>query len=541
MLEIEYSEEQRKVSLLLSDPIELPIKLFEIKQLLHNSPYKEYYLLEETVALICSQDWVPDTQPIVIAEARDAAVDIELSEDGMKALAHFHPAEGGDALTQVKIIDSLRKAKVYKGIRKRIINELIAHEAVQKTHVIATGQEPSEGSETQFETLVTPIQQRKLVPQMRDDGTMDMHDLGDIGTVTEDEPLLKRLPASAGENGYTVSGEVVFSIPPEDLQLVCGEGTKISPNDPNLLLASREGVPVEIDNGMKVDDILLVNKDADLSIGNIDYHGSVMIKGDVKEGMSIKSQGDIIVNGFVEPAYLEAKGSITIGQGVIGNQKEDVSETPSRNEFSAVIIAGGTLTARYAQHAFLKGGDVQLSMQILHCLVESDTFIQVGGDGQRNAKLVGGYLCAETKIAAGVIGAPSMTKTILDFSGPFNQLAKKRRSLNDQKKIKEEAIISIERSSAKLDASSASAGKDEKISEVTESEQSLNREIAALDAQLDILKAERQILKRNVSVKVFNKLYPGVEIRLADEVDVVREEHRAGSFRFEDDILVFDR
>lgn len=541
MLEIEYSDEQRVVSLLLVDPIELPLKLFEIKQLLNNSPYKEFSLLVETLARICKDDWLPDAQPIVIAEARDAEVDVCVSEDGMTALAHFKPSKGGEQLNQKKIIDRLRKAKVYKGIRSRVIQELIVHEPEEKTHTIAFGQEPTEGTATCFENLVTPIQQRELVPQMREDGTMDMHDLGDIGTVEEDTPLLKKMPSSSGDNGYTVSGEVVFSIPPDDVPLCSGEGTKISPNDANILLASRQGVPVAIDNGMKVDDILMISKDADLSIGNIDYHGSVMIKGDVKEGMSIKSQGDIIINGFVEPAYIEAKGNIAIGQGVIGNHKEEVGESPSAEKFSTLIIAGGMLTARYAQHAFLKASEVQLGTQLLHCLVEATNKIQVGGEGQKNAKLVGGYLYAENMVAAGIMGAPSFTKTILDFSAPFSQLAKERKLLIEKKKNNTHLFESIEQAKKQLDVLPESSQKEEKLNKVNESELLFHKEVAATEAELDRLKIKRQALKENVSVKVFSKLYPGVEIRLADEIDIVREEHRAGSFRFADDILVFDR
>lgn len=541
MLEIEYFEDSRTVQLHLVDPIELPVKLFEVKQLLHNSDYKNFHLLEERLMQISSPEWVPDSQPIIIAEARDAYIEIEVSGDGMEAIAKFFPSQGGDELTQKKIIDTLRENIVYKGIRQRVITELIEQKTGNSSYLIATGKMPEDGAAACFEYLVTPIQQRQLVPQMREDGTMDMHDLGDIGTVEEQQPLMRKLPSTAGENGYTVSGEVVFSNPLEDIPIAVGEGTVLSSKDVNLLLASRKGVPVEIENGIKVDDILMVNKNADLSIGNIDYHGSVIITGDVKEGMVIKAKGDLTVNGFVEPAHLEAVGNITIGQGVIGNHKEEPGNSLGRESYSTTVVAGATVSARFAQHAFLKGVDVQLSTQLLHCLVEADNNIQVGGEGQKNAKLVGGYLNAKNQISAGVMGAPSQTKTILDFSEPFNDLSNKIKEVLDTKKKKLHFSESIEKAKDQLSALPASVERDEKLKKVDASEQALQKEIVFLEAELESLKKKRQLLKREVSVKVFDKLYPGVEIRLADEVDVVREEHRAGTFRFEDDILIFDR
>lgn len=541
MLELNYNEEQRCLILELGEDTPLPLNVPEINQLFKASDHSGMHLFSDRIADICTADWQPTDEPIIIAEARDASVEIEISDDQMKAFAHFHPAEGGDDLNQQKIIDSLRKGKVYKGIRQRVITALIKEADQAKTHLIATGQDPEQGSTARFKLLTTPIQQRELVPQMREDGTLDMRDLGGIETVDENQPLMERVPPEAGDNGYTVSGEVIFAKPPEVKALTAGEGTHISPDNENLLLASRKGVPVETPSGLKVDDILMVNHDVDISIGNIDYHGSVMVKGDVKEGMRIKATGDIIINGFVEPAILESQCNITIAQGVVGNHKEEVGETPNQEEFSTVLIAQGVITARYAQHAYLCASHVQLGTQLLHCLVKAESRIQVGNEGQRNAKLVGGYLQADKQIAAGVIGAPSFTKTILDFSAPFNKISAQIRELVEKQKEKLKLSIAMQDAKDKLQAMKESPERDEKLSKVLNSESEVTREIHLLDGALDNLKKERIKLKKKVSVRVFDKLYPGVEIRLADEIDTVKEEHRAGTFRFEDDKLVFDR
>ena len=52
--------------------------------------------------------------------------------------------------------------------------------------------------------------------------------------------------------------------------------------------------------------------DVDASTGDIDYDGSVVIKGNVLAGFSVKAAGDISVSGIVEGATLISGGNITL-------------------------------------------------------------------------------------------------------------------------------------------------------------------------------------------------------------------------------------
>jgi hypothetical protein len=482
-----------------------------------------------------------EVQQHLIAEARDAHIEIEISADHMQATAHYKPAKGGDNLNREKIISLLKKNKVYKGITQKGLSKLLENPPESMSLLIASGQEPELGTPTTFEQLATTIQQRQLVPQMRDDGTLDMRELGEISTVVENQPLMRKINSQAGANGYTISGEVIYSQTPSDLPLIPGEGTKINPDDPCLLIATRSGVPVEIDNGIKVDDILMIDQNIDLSIGNIDYEGSVLVQGDVKEGMIVKACGDIVIKGFVEGARIESQSNISIGEGILGSRKEIDNEEPCKDDFNTSIIAEGTITARYAQHAYLQANSIQLGSQLLHCMVKSETSIQVGKEGQRAAKLVGGYLFAQEHIAAGVIGAPSLTKTVLDFSRPFHNLTVKIKSASDQQQEKIQLLASIDKVKKRLQPLPDSPEKKQQLKKVSNTEAACKKDLLILDREVEKLKDERKRLKRTISVRVFDKLFPGIEIRLAEESDIVSEEHRAGTFRFEEDRLVFDR
>ena len=57
------------------------------------------------------------------------------------------------------------------------------------------------------------------------------------------------------------------------------------------------------------------------SIGNINFAGDVVIKGNVGAGSVIKATGDVIIHGFVESAEITAGGDVEIGLGVNASNK----------------------------------------------------------------------------------------------------------------------------------------------------------------------------------------------------------------------------
>ncbi|WP_350563799.1 FapA family protein, partial [Psychrobacter sp. CAL346-MNA-CIBAN-0220] len=63
-----------------------------------------------------------------------------------------------------------------------------------------------------------------------------------------------------------------------------GTGTSLHPKDQHKLIATVSGQPVENRSGMQVDDMLQI-KDVDVRYGHVNFKGSVLITGDVHEGM----------------------------------------------------------------------------------------------------------------------------------------------------------------------------------------------------------------------------------------------------------------
>ena len=75
-------------------------------------------------------------------------------------------------------------------------------------------------------------------------------------------------------------------------------------------------------------------ENVDLSTGNIDFEGSVQVKGNVSSNFVIRAGGNVIISGVVEGAYIEAGGNIIIARGMNGMTK-------------GILKAGGNIVAKF--------------------------------------------------------------------------------------------------------------------------------------------------------------------------------------------------
>ena len=95
--------------------------------------------------------------------------------------------------------------------------------------------------------------------------------------------------------------------------MLIGKGFSILP-DQVTYVADIDGKVDFTDNKLLITDVLILD-DVNTLNGNIDFSGSVYIRGTVGYGAVIRAGRDILVDGFIETAYLEAGGDIIIKRG----------------------------------------------------------------------------------------------------------------------------------------------------------------------------------------------------------------------------------
>ncbi|OQA29919.1 MAG: hypothetical protein BWY57_03145 [Betaproteobacteria bacterium ADurb.Bin341] len=255
-------------------------------------------------------------------------------------------------------------------------------------------------------------------------GLIDFRALGNIPTVTAGQPLMRRIPPTAGVAGRTVRGEPLDPVPGREESFAADlPGARLADGDPNLLLAALNGQPVRCGNGVMVEPVLRV-ANVDMTTGHISFDGTVHVDGEVLPGMKIHAAGDIVVAGVVDAGELEAGGDIHIGGGIIAQAK---------------VRAGGSVEARFIENAHIYAGTaISIDDMALQSDLQAINQIIVGAKSVGRGRLVGGSARAMLLIQAPVVGAAAAGVTSVQLGVNPVLEAKYQEVLHRIEKQKEE-------------------------------------------------------------------------------------------------------
>jgi len=497
------------------------LTLTDFQTLLSGSAFANYALLKSDIEqglkdlTARRQGDHPETPVrIRIAERRHGQWKLHLSADQMSLRAELICPHGGQHATFAQLLDALQSLSISQGLLRPAIDELIAQGqrgAPGSIHQaeIARGRPPRHGESARLERLVPLARERLLKPQEQDTGKVDMRDLGSVIMVRNGDPLMQRHPAKPAQDGYTVTGKPLKAKAAKDLAIQPGKGTVLDPNNSDLLRATMAGQPVESRNGMAVDEVLTV-KQVDAKHGHIDYEGSVIIHGEVSEGMRIRATGDITVGGFVDGARLEAGGDIVVTQGVVGRLRDDGSLTCS-------LVAQGQIVARFIQYSLLdSGSDIRVERQLMHCQVHCRGSLVVGDEQGRKGDLVGGDIRCAGPVEAVTLGARAGTQTRLRLGDGIHELKAQQEKLTTKLKALEDQAMKLRLAQRKLSPVPESAPDPLQSlrQQLTLGRERVDAQHAALLAQRNELDEQIERFFEHVQVTVKSKLFPRVECEI---------------------------
>ena len=149
-------------------------------------------------------------------------------------------------------------------------------------------------------------------------------------------------------------------------------------------------------NKINVEPVYEVAGDVNLETGNIVFLGTVIVRGSIEDGFSVKAAGNVEVHGTVGKAIIEAEGNIIVNRGILGKDE-------------AVIKAGNDIMAKFVEHTKLSAGnDVIVSEAIMHSFVDAGKRVLCVG---KRAMIVGGRIRAREEVNAKEIGSKVSTDT----------------------------------------------------------------------------------------------------------------------------------
>lgn len=506
----------------------------DIQQLLAAEGLAELYFFEGALdKLLKAVNETTEPVSIEIAERRNAGYLLTVAEDSMQASLTIAPAMGGEPVSQEALEEALQTAGITSGLLRDALADAVAT-AVADNLVIAVGTPAVDGVDTRFEVLYEESIERR--PEINEKGRANYHALGNIATVLPGDPVMRRHPPIEGIAGSDVHGKTIPPLVGENIPFATGmREVQIDDNDPDLLCSTIAGHPVGFDHGVNVDHLYTIDN-ADLSTGNIDFDGSILINHDVRQGVSIKAAGDIFIHGGVEEANIEAGGDIEIAGGIIGHVEHH--EDHSARPWSTHILAKKSIRALFAENAVLAAGKKIIVVEdVTRSDLRAEDSIIVGIEGCKKGYILGGELRANNNIQAIVAGSPSSIKTRLfvgyripDISSDINKLLK-------EIQLKEELLAKLEELIRRV-SSGLMPNTSDLLEQAKGNIDAVNKAITERKNKIARLEKELATLHQ-ATIDISKRAYINVFGYIGSESHRIPDETIGGQFRLEENKVIF--
>ncbi|MCL1936201.1 MAG: FapA family protein [Defluviitaleaceae bacterium] len=447
---------------------------------------------------------------------------IEISPDKMIANVTFKEAmNGGDGLTKEDIIEQLERQNIKRGIIKGTLRDIIYNRMYNKKYLIAQGLKAETGESGKVEPTFD-ISGGSFKPVVKEDGSVDYKNLDNIIMTEKDDVVANIFEPTMGKSGYTVLGDVLKGKEGKKIASPKGKGTYIS-EDGTKLLAEKSG-KVSYQNGkISVLDVYEIKGDVNAGTGNINFNGSVIVRGNVTSGFSVNATGNIEIFGNVEAASLTAGGSIFIKTGING----------SNDDSHNIIKSMGNLTSKIIQNANLDIKGDLFSESILHSTINCGGTLEINGS---KGILIGGRAVTLKGVKAKTLGTHMGTKTEIvigedvDYQDIYNKKLEKYNKISHQYRENIKYINGmIERQ--KSEEGSLNETLQSSLLNTVNKTNELKSEKEILEVELEQLKETIEQNKGTGTIKVSGSVFPGVILRIGNAKEEILIEDKNLTFR----------
>lgn len=332
-------------------------------------------------------------------------ISVEITNNELKSTIVFNlPKEELDLNNRESLTKETFSLLNEKGIIFGIKYDIFTGEILGgKTYVIAEGIPPTNGSDAEIRMLEI----KDPEPELREEGKVSFYDLKLINNVKAGEWLGERIEATEGIPGKSVKGEIVKPVRGKNIPLNYDKETvcEISANNKTVLYSKIDGAVNYTDGIISVSDHLVINGNVEVSTGNIKFDGYLTINGTVAEGFSVEATKDIEINGDIGlsnvDSIISTDGSIYIKGGIFS--RGDVEIRAAKSVYTK-FVDNTTIICGESVHI----GYYCFNSRIVAKEVILDAF---------NGQLYGGYIEADIRVRAPIIGSEFEKKTFIEVIG----------------------------------------------------------------------------------------------------------------------------
>ncbi|MGN0484867.1 MAG: DUF342 domain-containing protein [Lachnospiraceae bacterium] len=309
---------------------------------------------------------------------------LRINENGSEATLMLCKRPEG-AYSEKEILDFLASRGIVYGIRNKTVRSLANGELYYEDVLIAKGSSPQDGHDGFFEFHFNPSPPKK--PIVLPDGSVDYNVLGKMELCVKDQLLVtyhKATPCNPGKNifGEEIEAKIGVDLPP----LQC-KNCELDENQYEYY-ATKEGNVTFEDHTLCVTPLYVIDGDLDAATGDVDFHGDVLVQGNVFAGVTIKTTGSITINGHVEIANLFAGKDVLLKNGMQGSGIGKIS-------------AKGNVLAKFLEQTRVFAGTDITASALLNCDVEAGRAVTITG---KRGNIIGGTTSAAEKVTAFSLG-----------------------------------------------------------------------------------------------------------------------------------------
>ncbi len=460
------------------------------------------------------------TAPSLIEIAVELGPPIKISTDHMAAFVCVPPGLS-HVWTEADIKQALDRNGITHGIVDASLAKSLDERWAGKYVSAALGQLPKAGQSAEIGNC-TQLYIPFLDSEKKNDRITKNGNIHFFVTVHTKQPLFRKIHASGGEHGFDVFGTKIPSLAGLDLSFPRIPNCILNPEG-NELWSVVNGFAYIEDKRLTVSPSLIVKRDVDYASGAVKSMVAVTVMGDVKAGFEVASGSDIAVEGTIESANIQAKGTLFCHGGIDGGDDR------------TTVTVGKDLFAKHLRSTDITAGENVTAQGPIERSVISARNVTVAGD---DGRIVGGRIKAWHVVSAFEIGSKDGARTQIVLGGELSSLRASMDELDKSLKEKEEKRqenLMILRTIKTM-----------KFGKAEEESEKIKADVAALNIKIKALKEKITHISKEIAdsesaermVCARKAIYPGTVIRILGRTLNVRDELGAATIIMKDGKLV---
>lgn len=447
---------------------------------------------EEEEDVSGAQDNESAAQEEEISSEEVAGIIIDISRDQMIATVRYDTSKGTKLPTEADIKAALDEKGVVFGINEETIKNGVRS---LTPFVAAEGKQVQHGENARIERKFDLSQ--KNMPKIDEFNRADYKDMGLFVLVKKGDLLAVRIPQTEGTPGKNIFGLDVPARTGRPIPMPQGKNTEV--RNENELYATIDGQIVDSTRKIDIDPHLDIRSSVGTGTGNIDFTGSVSIKGNVEAGFVVKATGDIEIGGMINGAEVYGR-NVVIKGGINGQNR-------------GIVKAVEDVQAQFAENANIEAGrDVSIIDAILHSNVRAGNRVYVE---ERRGIITGGSVAAGEEIRCKMAGnaAAVVTRMAVGVDPTVQQryIEICRECKEDRGRLKQ--ITQMLNTLSKIDVSRLPQQRIDQINTLTRSQFPLAGKIKRAEKEIQALEEAMGRMKDG-KIRVADTLYPGVRITI---------------------------